>query len=69
MIKQSEATLGPSHPDILAEKGNYVITLIKLGKYKEVERIEMEMIESSKDAPGYEAIVKAAQEVLATLPT
>ena len=44
MIKQSEAVLGPSHPDTLAAKGNYVITLINLGKYKEVERIEMEMI-------------------------
>ena len=47
MIKQSEAVLGPSRPDTLAAKGNYVITLIKLGKYEEVKRIEMELIESS----------------------
>ena len=36
--------LGPGHPDTLAAKVSYVMTLMKLKKIEEVKRIEIEMI-------------------------
>ena len=51
-METREEVLGPNHPDTLKTKTNYAITLKNLNRYKEAEKLELEVMKAQEEVLG-----------------